>query len=259
MGPEQFKMLSVDDATKMLSNARCIVSYLLKSSLFRFYLHYCLALHPHKYPMMNRPTDIRLYDRKMWSSIAMFHGRNILPDVSNYVYWMCVALLVTHERMLDIRWKELLLHMCTSDLPRGDDMCILWGEAKSQAFLSDAGDIYEAIAGFCTPNTMYSRGLRTLFERNHGWKDIEAESHTLWCRMGELAECIQLLVSCAPWSEQQLHALLTNDQIACIKSTVGDTGDDWKSHWVEVFWPELSSSASSGMVRGDSDPAFTVN
>ena len=258
VGPEQFKMLSVDDAAEMLSNARCIVKCLLKSSLFRFYLHYCLALHPHKYPMMNYPTDIRLYDRKMWSSIATFHRRNTLPYVSNYVYWKCVVLLVAHEGMLDIRWKELLLYMCTSHLPRSDDMCILWGEAKSHTFLSGAGDIYEAIAGFCMPNTMDSRGLRTLFERNHGWKDIEAESQTLLCQMGKLAKCIHLLVSCAPWFEQQLHALLTNHQIARIKSTVGDTGNYWKSHWVEVFWPELSSSASSGAIRGDPDPPSTV-
>ena len=259
MEPEQFRVLSVDDAKKMLSNARCIVKYLLKSSLFRFYLHYCLALHPHKYPLMNRPTDIRLYDRKMWSSIATLHGCNILPEVSNYVCWICVVLLVTHERVLDIRWQELLSYTCTSDLPRGADMCILWDESKSQAFLSGAGDIYEAIAGFCTPYTMYSRGLRMLFEHNYGWKTIEAESQTLWYWMGELVECIQLLVSCGPWSEQQLHALLMNDKTVCIRSTVGDTGDDWKSHWVEVFWPELSSRASSGTVCGVSDGASTVN
>ena len=107
------------------------------------------------------------------------------------------------------------------------------------------------------PNTQDSRSLRTLFERKHRQQDIESGSQSLLCQMGKLAECIYLLVSCAPWSEQRLHSLLMNDQIACIKSTVGDTGDDWKSSWVEVFWPELSSNASSGMIRSSPDAPKT--
>ena len=64
--------LSVVDAAKVLENARCIGTRLRCSSLFRFYLHYCLAMHPHRYKMENYPSDVRLFDRKCGAILQFF-------------------------------------------------------------------------------------------------------------------------------------------------------------------------------------------
>ena len=68
----KFVALNKSNAGVVLNNARSIAKSLMSTTLFRFYLHYCLALHPHKYRTENYPSDIRLYDRKMWSNIAAF-------------------------------------------------------------------------------------------------------------------------------------------------------------------------------------------
>ena len=225
-------------------------------------------MHPHRDKVENYPTDVRLFDRKMWSNFAVFHRCIIPPDATNFVYWKCVVLLVAGERTLHWHWKELLRYMNTSKLPRGNDGRVLWDEIRSRDFLSDAGDIYEAIAGFCMPHLADSRELRALLEhrgevrallKSRGEEeDIESESQFLLSTMGKLAECIYLLVYCAPWPVHELDSLLTENVVVGIRSTDDDTSDDWKSRWVEVYWPELSSKAGNGTIRHRPDAQKTV-
>ena len=246
--------LNKSDAEDVLNNARSIARSLMSTSLFRFYLHYCLALHPHKYRIKNYPSDIRLYDRKMWSNIAAFHRCNIPADASNYVYWNCVVLLVAVEKTIDNRWKELLQYVCMLPLPDGNDLHTYLGEKKANQFLSDAGDIYEAIAGFCMSNTVDSGCLRALFERDQGGEDLEFHSRTILSQMAKLAECIYLLVRGCSWSESRMHSLLTNNQSPRVKSGDAEPSVSWKSHdWVAVFWPELCSISNTESKCDDPD------
>ena len=115
-------------------------------------------------------------------------------------------------------------------LPDGNDLHTYLGEKKANQFLSDAEDVYQAIVGFCMPNTVDSRCLRVLFERDQGGEDLEFHSRTILSQMAKLAECIYLLVRGSSWSESRMQSLLTNNQTVSVKSGDVEPGVSWKSY-----------------------------
>ena len=94
-----------------------------------------------------------------------FHRCNIPVGVTIYVCWNCVVLLVAVEATIDDCWRESMQYVHTLPLPGRHNLYTLWGDEKANRFLVDVKDIYEAITGFCMPNTMDRRSLRTSLER----------------------------------------------------------------------------------------------
>ena len=92
----------------------------------------------------------------------------------------------------------------TLPLPDGHNLHTLWGDEKANRFLVDVKDIYEAITGFCMPNAMDIRSLRTALERKQAGEYIELQSRTSLSQMTKLAGRIILLGRGPSWPERRM-------------------------------------------------------
>ena len=153
-------------------------------------LKYILGLHPCAYSGKTWPTNVRDYDRKIWSHIFVIPNLHVSDDATNYVYYF--ALVYLASQMQSKSWRDMgmdELFYYHDQVLNVTSATEIKDKTSLHKLLNQAGDIFEALGGIC--QTDQPDALDQISEMG-----IELRSarylHGKWCA---LAENIALLVN----------------------------------------------------------------
>jgi hypothetical protein len=91
-----------------------------------------------------------LFDRKLWSHYGEFIQLGIPADAGNWVYYLCVVLLVSMVQTLPEPWHDLRRYVACLPLESGHtDFESSLGRKQRDKLVEDAGDVIEAVSGLC--------------------------------------------------------------------------------------------------------------
>jgi hypothetical protein len=91
--------------------------------------------------MQQWPSDPFEYDRKIWSPLCVFKHVSIKHDATNYVYWVCMALL----QVSGIENSKLLKYFRHAVLKTSCTMAETMKKHAYKAMMNDVGVIFEAL------------------------------------------------------------------------------------------------------------------
>ena len=118
----------------------------------------------------------------------MFCRFAIPPDATNYVYWFCVGMLAADAQVAQSTYPRLRRFFEILPLSDGKSVWEAVGERKAKQFLSDVGDVFEALGGICMPDDKESRAFRKLAKSELRWHLTDTAAKIILNQLAALAE-----------------------------------------------------------------------
>jgi hypothetical protein len=245
VGSRRLVSLPLADCYRVKDELAFVAARLLRRPQMIALLEYVVGLSVKIYKLREWPSDVLLYDRKIWSHYGCFVRLCMPADATNYVYYF--VLMFLHSILgVDGSGAVAEIMQCLSAYRKQlrnvvDATSIVVGSALER-MLNRSGDIIEAIAGIC--DSSESRSSRLLQKL----KVSDAEARIVHAELGCVSEQVYLLFRTSSCSPRECCELLGIDvDVANASSCVLASGRDVM--YVENSLPDVAGERKNISLR----------